>query len=192
MASNTWLAYFNHGMVRDGGINVLRPSGLTEAGEQVVFQHVTFPDAPPPHTNSVWVQGGGQEVVFSECSFDHAQLRIGNDATSAAQVVVKAGHFENRNCAVPGSVTYDYVAIDNHPGNYPRITDSYFLQDAPENGPARFIMAHGGRITFCRLGMYTPAGSPLKHFVVLANRASVEAYGFNDLSGNIRGSWSGK
>ena len=60
-------------MIRDGGINVLLPSGLAEAGEQIVFNHVTFADAPPPHRDSVWVQGGGQEVVFSDCSFDQAQ-----------------------------------------------------------------------------------------------------------------------
>jgi hypothetical protein len=61
MGSNTWLAYFQHGMVRDGGINLLLPSGLVRAGEQITFNHVTFADAPPPHTNSVWVQGGGRK-----------------------------------------------------------------------------------------------------------------------------------
>ena len=89
MGSHTWLAYFQHGMVRDGGTNLLLPSGLVEAGEQITFNHVTFADAPAPHTNSVWVQGQGQEVVFTDCSFDQAQLRIGNGAFSA-QVVVKA------------------------------------------------------------------------------------------------------
>jgi hypothetical protein len=87
MGSHTWLAYFDHGMIRDGGINVLLPSGLYESGEQIVFSHITFADAPPPHRNSVWVQGA--EVVFSDCSFDQAQLRIGN-----AQVVVHGCHFE--------------------------------------------------------------------------------------------------
>src|SRR5579863_6227789 len=32
MGSHTWLAYFEHGMIRDGGFNVLLPSGLTQAG----------------------------------------------------------------------------------------------------------------------------------------------------------------
>jgi hypothetical protein len=67
MGSHTWLAYFDHGMIRNGRINVLLPSGLAEAGEQIAFNHVTFADAPAPHTNSVWVQGGGQEVVFTDC-----------------------------------------------------------------------------------------------------------------------------
>ena len=65
-------------MVRDGGTNLLLPSGLVEAGEQITFNHVTFADAPAPHTNSVWVQGQGQEIVFTDCSFDQAQLRIGS------------------------------------------------------------------------------------------------------------------
>jgi hypothetical protein len=139
MGSHTWLAYFQHGMVRDGGTNLLLPSGLAEAGEQIVFNHVTFADAPAPHASSVWIQGGGQEVILTDCSFDQAQLRIGNGAVSAAQVVVKGTHFENPNYAWSESVNYDYVALDNNPGNYLRITDSYFLQAAPSGGPKRFL-----------------------------------------------------
>jgi hypothetical protein len=186
MGSHTWLASFDHGMVRDGGINVLLPSGLAEAGEQIVFNHVTFADAPPPHENSVWVQGGGQEVIFTDCSFDHAQLRIGNGIVSGAQVVVKGGHFENPNYASQ-SVPYDYVAVDNHRGNYLRVTDSYFLQDAPAGGPARFISVNGGKVFLCGVGMYTPPGSPVTNFAAVANAATIEVYGFNDLSGNIKG-----
>ena len=62
--------------------------------------HVTFADAPPPHTGSVWVQGGGQEVIFTDCSFDQAPLRVGFGRVAAAQVVVKGSHFEN-----PGYLT---------------------------------------------------------------------------------------
>jgi hypothetical protein len=191
MGSHTWLAYFDHGMIRDGGINVLLPAGLAEAGEQIVFNHVTFADAPPPHRNSVWVQGGGQEVVFSDCSFDQAQLRIGNGDKTAAQVVVHGCHFENPNYQLTGSVVYDYVTVDNHPGNLVRLTDSYFLQDAPTHGPSRFMMLYGARAFICGVGMYTPAGSPLQHFATLANGAAAEAYGFSDLSGNITGAQFG-
>jgi len=187
MGSHTWLAYFEHGMIRDGGLNVLLPSGLTEAGEQIVFNHVTFADAPPPHTNSVWVQGGGHEVVFTDCSFDQAQLRIGNTGVSAAQIVVKGTHFENPGFLTPGSVIYDYVVVDNNPGNLLRVTDSYFLQDAPSRGPARMMMLNGGKVVICGVGMFTPAGAPLQNFALLAKTAIVETYGFNDLSGNITG-----
>ena len=187
MGSHTWLAYFEHGMIRDGGTNVLLPSGLTEAGEQIVFNHVTFADAPAPHTSSVWVQGGGQEVVFSDCSFDQAQLRIGNYNFSAAQVVVKGSHFENPGYQTPGSVTYDYVVVDNHPGNLLRVSDSYFLQDAPARGPSRFMMLNGGKLIVSGVGMFTPAGSPMKYFAQMSNSAQVSTYGFNDLSGNITG-----
>jgi hypothetical protein len=192
MSSHTWIAYFQHGMVRDGGTNVLLPSGLTEAGEQITFNHVTFADAPAPHTNSVWVQGGGQEVVFTDCSFDQAQLRIGNGSTSAAQVSVKGSHFENPNYATSGSVNYDYVTVDNNQGNYLRITDSYLLQDAPANGPAEFLSVQGGYVWVCGVGMYTPAGSPLTHFAVIQNSGDVDIIGFRDLSGNITGSQIGQ
>ncbi len=192
MGSHTWLANFDHGMVRDGGINVLLPAGLVEAGEQIAFHHVTFADAPPPHSNSVWVQGGGQEVVFTDCSFDQAQLRIGNGVMSAAQVVVQGTHFENPNWSSSGSVPYDYIVLDDLPGNLLRLTDSYLLQDAPVGGPARFLMLNGGRLVLCGIGMYTPAGSPLINFAVLANGATVQSWGFNDLSGNISGPAFGK
>jgi len=187
MGSHTWLAYFEQGMIRDGGINVLLPAGLVEAGEQITFNHVTFADAPPPHRDSVWVQGGGQEVVFTDCSFDQAQLRIGYAGTAAAQVTVKGSHFENPNYRYPGAVNYDYVTVDSHPGNLVRLSDSYFLQDAPAYGPARFIMMAGGKLFLCGVGMYTPAGAPLQNFAVLAGGAKAEVYGFTDLSGNIKG-----
>jgi hypothetical protein len=191
MGSHTWLAYFQQGMLRDGGTNLLTPSGLVEAGEQITFNHVTFADAPAPHTNSVWIQGGGQEVVFTDCSFDQAQLRIGNGGISAAQVVVRGSHFENPDYDQPGSVNYDYVVVENNPGNYLRLTDSYFLQNAPNNGPKQFMSAWGGKIQLSGIGMYTPLGSPLAHFVVLWNNAAVDMYGFNDLSGNISGAACG-
>jgi hypothetical protein len=185
MGSHTWLTNFEHGMIRDGGINLLLPSGLIEAGEQIRFDHVTFADAPAPHTNSVWVQGGGQEVVFSDCSFDQAQLRIGNGAASAAQVVVQGTHFENPNWQWLGAVNYDYIVLDEHPGNLLRLTDSYLLQDAPANGPERFIAASGGRLVLCGVGMYTPATSPLEYFAVLGGAATWQNWGFENLAGNF-------
>jgi hypothetical protein len=187
MGSRVWLAFFTHGMIRDGRINVLLPAGLSQAGEQITFEHVTFADAPAPHTESVWVQGGGQEVIFTDCSFDQAQLRVGNGAgpRNAAQVVVKGTHFENPNWAMPGSVNYDYITLDNNPGNLLRLSDSYFLEDAPTRGPREFMMLNGGATIISGVGMYTP--SALNSFAVLHNRAQVMEFGFYDLSGNIKG-----
>ena len=186
MGSHTWLAYFEHGMIRDGSINLLLPSKLTEAGEQITFNHVTFADAPSPHTDNVWVQGN-QEVIFTDCSFDQAQLRVGNGNTSGAQVTVRGTHFENPNYDWPECVNYDFVVVDNNPANYLRISDSYFLQDAPKNGPRRFMALNGGRVSLNQVGMFTPAGSPLLDFAVLANAVSVDVQGFYDMSGNISG-----
>jgi hypothetical protein len=187
MGSNTWLALFEHGMMRDSERNVLLPSGLAQSGEQIVFNHVTFADAPPPHTDSVWVQGGGQEVVFRDCSFDQAQLRVGNGKISGAQVIVTGGHFENPNYAWSESVNYDYLVLDDNPGNYLRISESYFLQDALAGGPSRFIDLRGGTAYMMGIGMFTPRDSPLTDFAVLENAVSVDMYGFTDLSGNIAG-----
>jgi len=88
-------------------------------------------------------------------------------------------------------VAYDYVVVDNHPGNLLRVSDSYFLQDAPSRGPARFMMLNGGRVVVNGVGMFTPPGAPMKNFALLANNAQVATYGFNDLSGNITGAQFG-
>jgi hypothetical protein len=187
MGSHTWLAFFDHGMIRNGQTNVLLPSGLSDAGEQITFNHITFADAPYPHTNSVWVQGGGQEVVFTDCSFDQAQLRIGDGAggANAAQVVVKGSHFENPNWAEPDATPYDYVTVDNNPGNLLRVSDCYFMQDATTNGPAEFMALNGGVTMITSTGMYTPY--TMRNFAVLRNNAKVMEFGFYDLSSNITG-----
>jgi hypothetical protein len=77
------------------------------------------------------------------------------------------------------------VVVDNNGGNYLRLTDSYFLQRAANNGPKQFLSAWGGKIQITGVGMYSPGGAPLMHFATLWNNAVVEMYGFNDLSGNI-------
>jgi hypothetical protein len=172
-------------MIRDGGINLLLPSGLVEAREQIVFNHVTFADAPPPHRDSVWVQGGDQEVVFTDCSFDQAQFARWKRHRCWRAGGGQGSPFENPNFAWPGSSTYDYVVVDSHPGNLLRLSDSYFLQDASADGPKRFVALNGGRLVLCGIGTYTPAGSPLKNFAMVGPRAAVDTYGFNNLSGDI-------
>lgn len=189
-ADNTWVTSISQSMIRNSGGNVLLPSGMTEAGENVQFNHVTFADAPSPHTNSVWVQGGGQEIVFTDCSFDHAQLRIGNGGTSAAQVTVKGSHFENPNY-VANPTAYDYITVDNHNGNLLRISDSYFLQDNPAVSQVRFATFNGGKIVLSGIGMYTPGTAAMTNFAVLANAVNVDFFSFDDLSGNVTGALLG-
>lgn len=186
-ADNTWVTSVSQTMIRANGVNVLIPSGMTEAGENVQFDHVTFADAPAPHTNSVWVQGGGQEVDFTDCSFDQVQLRIGNGSTSAAQINIKGSHFENPNFAVSGSVPYDYLTVDNHNGNLVRISDSYFLQDNSAAGQTKFASFNGGKIVLHGIGMFTPGSAPMTNFATVANAVNVDFFSFSDLSGNVTG-----
>lgn len=154
--SHTWLAEFEHGMFRDNGTNVLLPHNLVEAGEQIRFNHVTFADAPAPHTNSVWVQGRGQEILFRDCSFDQAQLRIGNGQTSAAQVVISGCHFENSNYSLPNSEPYLYLTIDQNHGNLVRLTDSYFF-DGGAKPPATHFIYNGGILQISGNGGWSPS-----------------------------------
>jgi len=183
--STTWTTRVSQSIIRDNGVNLLLPSGMTNAGENLYFDHVTFADAPAPHTNSVWVQGGGQEAVFESCSFDQAQLRIGNGSTSAAQVVVSNSHFENPNFAMAGSVDYPFVVVDNNNGNYLRFTDNYILQARLTGGAYQTFMAlNGGVVNIIGMGMFTSAGVPLNQMATLANNVNVNVFAFNDLSGN--------
>jgi hypothetical protein len=188
---NTWITSVSQSMIRGNGRNVFLPSGMTEAGENVQFNHVTFADAPAPHTNSVWVQGGGQEVDFTDCSFDQAQLRIGNGATSAAQVNIKGSHFENPNFALSGSVAYDYLTVDAHNGNLVRLSDSYFLQDNSAVSQTRFAFFGGGKIVLSAIGMYTPGSAPMVNFGVVSGSVNIDFFSFSDLSGNVTGSLLG-
>jgi hypothetical protein len=132
---------------------------------------------PAPHTNSVWIQGGGMEYDFTDCAFDQVQVRIGNGSTSAAQVNFKGSHWENPNFAVPGSVNYVYFIQDNNNGNYTRLTDSYFLQDALTGGPSTFMNLNGGKVFISGFGSFTPAGSPMASMAQVANAVNLELYG---------------
>lgn len=182
LANLTWICDVIQTMIRDNGINALFPTGLFGAGENMKFDHVTFADAPPPHTNSVWVQGGGEEIVFENCSFDQVQLRVGSGG-SGAQVLVHGSHFENPNYAVPGSVDYTYVVVDRANSNYLRFSDNYILNDRVTAGNyAQFMQFEGGVVHITNFGMYSP--TTLISVMTLFNAVNISLYGFNDQSGN--------
>lgn len=182
MGSNTWLVRFTQGMIRDGGSNFLYPAGLTNTGENVQFDHVAFADAPSPHTNSIWVQGQGNEVIFRDCSFDQAQLRIGDLGVTNAQVTIQGSHFENPNFLT--GVDYNYIVIDSGPGNAVRMTDDYFLQDRTSGAAyPPFIFAQGGVLNIVGQAMFNPIAST--SLVQVSGNVGVNIYGFNDLSNTI-------
>jgi hypothetical protein len=51
----------------------------------------------------------------------------------------------------------------------------------------QYASLNGGHLVLCGIGMFTPAGSPLRNFAILTNGAAVQSWGFNDLSGSISG-----
>jgi len=65
------------------------------------------------------------------------------------------------------------------------------LQDAPANGPTRFMLLNGGRVYMTGIGMFTPRDSPLRNFAMLQNAAAVGMRDFYGISGNIAGPLSG-
>jgi hypothetical protein len=187
MGSHTFLTTFRHCMIRDCTTLLLLPSGLTEAGEQIDFDHCTFADSVSPHTNAVWIKGISQDVTFRSCSFDQAQLSIGNSTTTGAQVDCIGCHFENPN----DGTNYDFITTSNNEGNYLNIIGGSALQHKATSGPAQLMTLSGGKVHINGFRIFTPAGSPLTHLAVLANAVGLEVYGFNDMSGNISGTLFG-
>jgi hypothetical protein len=177
--SNTWLTTVFHSTIRDGGTNLVMPSGLAVYGENMRFVSTLFADSPTPFTNGVWVQAG--EVTFTDCSFDQSQLRVGNGATSGAQVTVTSSHFENPN----GGAAYDFITMDDNDGNLLRLTNPYFFQSKSSGAPAQFATINGGTFIANSIGMFTQAA--ITNFAVLANGANAYLYGLDDLSGAITG-----
>lgn len=183
LGDHTWIGTYTQGMIRDNGMNVLFPHPLTEAGENMQFNHVTFADAPSPHTDSVVIRGTGQEVDFTDCSFDQAQLHLGNGSTSAVQVNLKGTHFENPNFA--SGVDYTYVLMDNNNGNYLSMSQSFFEQDRQTGGHyANFMDLEGGKAVIMGLGMFTPAAATVDAIIKLGHAVNVDFFSLNDLSGN--------
>lgn len=178
--SNTWVVKVMHCMIRDGGTNVHFPSGLSNAGENIQFEHVIFADAPSPFTNSVLLEDG--EHTFTDCSFDQAQLTLNN-----AQASVNGCHFENPNLGA----NYDFVSVTSSAGNLLRLTNSFFFQAKTTAGPTQFITASGGTVWLSGIGMFTQAGSPMTNFAVVSGGVNLNIFGFYDLSGNISGSLIG-
>jgi len=179
MGSHTWITTFRQCMIRDCTTLLLLPSGLTEAGEQIDFDHCTFADSVSPHTNAVWVKGNSQEVTFRACSFDQAQLSIGNSTTTGAQVVCSECHFENPNLGT----TYDFVTVSNNNANYLRLISCYAFQAKTSSPPSTVMRLLGGKVFISGFGMYTNA--TMTNFAVLGNAVNLEIFGFNDLSGAI-------
>lgn len=175
----TWIVQIEQGMIRDGGRNVYYPPAATlvESGENIQWNHVTFADAPSPFTNSVVLQTS--ESTFTDCSFDQAQLHIGNGTNGAAQVNIKGSHFENPNT---GSPVYDYVVMDSESGNILRLTDDFFEQDFNEGTIPQFITTKGGNLYITNLGMYSPFG-PVTQLINATGISNVTVWGFDDLSG---------
>lgn len=181
--SNTWIVEFDHGMIRDGGTNVNAPGGLTAEGENMLFHHITFADAPTPFTNSVWIRSG--EVRFESCSFDQAQLRIGDSVGGyAAQVSAHHCHFENPNLGA----TYDFIVQDNRAGCVLFLTDSELAQDLTSGTYPEFMTVNGGEAYVRGFQMFSATGSTFTHFAVVNNSAIFTIYDFTDLSGSITSS----
>jgi hypothetical protein len=186
--SNQWVGHVSQSMIRDNSVNVLMPSGVSQAGENIQFNHVVFADAPPPYTNSVWIQNG--EVEFTDCSFDSAQVRIGNGTTSSVKATIIGAHFENPNY-VWDPTNYDMLVEDAHAGNSLTIMSSHVEQDKPTSGPAEFFRFGGGKVHIEGLSSYSPGGSPLTNLAILSGAVNIDVYNYNDMAGNITGSLLG-
>jgi len=181
--NGVWIATFRHCMFRDGGYNVNTGASLSSFGENILFDNCTFADAPSPFTNSVWVRQG--ELRFRGCSFDQAQLRVGDTTVGVGvEVACFHCHFENPNLGA----AYDFITQDNLDGNVLYLTDCELNQDVTPITHPQFMTVNGGTAYVRGFNMFTPAGSTFGHFAQVNNQANFSIYDFTDLSGNITGS----
>ena len=142
IGSHVWITTFRHSMIRDCTTLMVLPTGLTETGEQIDFDHVTFADSPSPHTNSVWIKDHANMVTFRACSFDQAQLSIGDGVSTGARVAAIGCHFENPNLGT----NYDFIVQSNHNNNFLRLTDCNMEQAKTSAGPTQLMTLSGGKV----------------------------------------------
>ena len=181
--NNTWIATFRHCMFRDGGYNLNTGASLSAFGENILFDNCVFADAPAPFANSVWVRQG--ELRFEACSFDQAQLRVGDASTGVgAAVSCHHCHFENPDLGA----AYDFITQDNLSGNVLYLTDCELNQDVTPITYPQFMTVNGGGAYVRGFQMFSAAGSTFTHFALVNNAANFTIQDFTDLSGCITGS----
>lgn len=193
VGDQTWIVKQDHNTLCGNGTNYLYPAGLTNSGENMQYDHVTFCNAPAPHTNSVILHTG--EHSFISCSFDQAQLVLG-DGSVGAQVNMSGSRFEDPNYASPGAVDYTYIVVNNNNANYLRLSNAFFEQDRSgasgggSSGNFPQYMSIGGGVTFIDgLGSFSPI--PVNSIMLVANAANINLFAYNDLGGNAGALYSG-
>jgi hypothetical protein len=188
--SNTWIVKLDHLMVRDATHAVIFPTSCTGCGENIEWDHVTFADQPTASANNyVWLQAGEHKMVA--CSFDQAQLTIGNGSSAPGAIVtLTSPHFENPNyVAQPGF--YDFIVIGSHVANHLNMMGASFNQDCltagscPGWAPApEYILQGGGVVNLYATELFSPIG-PITNLVTANGLANINVFHVNDLSGQI-------
>lgn len=142
----------------------------SNSGEALHFYDGFFVDsfdATYSTTNGIqFADSGSVSALFSGCSFDDTQVRIGQ----ANNVTFVGCHFENPGQANWGS--YVYIVIDNNIATNVNITGSTFWNSATTNAPSTYI-TNGGTLTLHGSLIRNLGGSTVTRFVTLAGSGRV-------------------
>lgn len=160
LGPTSWFNLFRNGSLNGNGRNVFFPSTWTQPPvytgsmtgtqccEETKFDHVFFSaGSTGTIANSVWIGGGGMEVYFENCSFDGAQIRIGDSGAAfgskGSLVSINGSHLEDDGA----TGIYSYVQIDDSAANFVRMADNTFFQDSTVTGFTSLInMSGAGRL----------------------------------------------
>lgn len=178
---NTWIVKIDHGLIRNGNLNVLM-SGCSNCGENMEWDHVTFADMPSISTGQVKLDQGDNR--FISCSWDNSPLIVGTASGVPSFVHIISPHFENPNYATIAA-WYDFIHINASDGNVVTISDGDFEQDSSASwalSQPEYITQAGGTLSLMNVTMYTPVG-PVTQFINTSGHGNISIFNFNDLSG---------
>lgn len=175
--ANTYHSNWYGGVIRNCA-QLIYVAAASNSGEALHFYGGFFVDpfdATYVTANGVQIaDSGAASILFSGCSFDDTQVRIGQ----ANNVSFQACHFENPGSANWGA--YTYVSIDNNLAtNVSFSGDTFFATGSV--APTAYIST-GGNVIMNGVIVRKFTGSTMTNFAVLTGTGRITWMGFNNVS----------
>lgn len=176
--ANTYHTGWYNGVIRNCA-QLIFIAAASNSGEALHFYNGFFVDpfdATFATTNGVQLaDSGSASCLFSGCSFDDTQVRIGQ----ANNVAFQGCHFENPGSANWGA--YTYIAIDNNLAtNVSFNGDTFFATGSVS--PTSY-MSNGGNVIMNGVIVRKFTGSTMTNFASLSGSGRITWTGFNNVSG---------
>ena len=184
IATNTYLGMQTGGYIGAASTSALTYNSVSNAGEGLLFDHVTFADTVQPSStvqNCILIQGGFSQIEFTNSHFDDCGQTI-TSAASYGTEVLTADYWEN----TAGDTIGAYIPIAN---NSTGVTvEAYGGQDTNDASssvsPGGFITNSG---TFINNGMtaFQNSTGVQTRFVTDNSTGNDYDYGFSNPNGAV-------